>query len=471
LQGSENEINSLTDPWERYVLSDAIIVDKEESHVLYRMSEELPVQIEKFIRLGCDIGLCNIPAEQIEKNNTMHPINAKTLLEIQDEQRLSPITPLNCFASPNEIGLIKAEQNAGKTLLAMTIAVARATEISLLKFSAIKPERVCYFDFESGSLVLRNILRQIYNAYKLDEMYLDNLYVFSFKDSNPELLQMTEWEQKKKFIGPLVGEGKTGCFGLTEPGAGSDAAGQQTEAVKDGDVYTINGSKIFTTNAQFADTFIVFAMTDKSQGTKGISAFVIDGKSEGITVGENIRRCGIRGASNCEVFYENVRVPAENRIGNEGDGFKIAMMALDGGRIGVAAQALGIAQGALDLAIAYVKEREQFGRPIVAFQNTQFKIAELQTYIDAARLMVYKAAQVKSDHEKYGTLAAQAKLFASKVANDVTRDAVQMFGGYGFCREYEIERKFRDAKITEIYEGTSEIMKVVIGGSMRLTAK
>jgi butyryl-CoA dehydrogenase len=278
-------------------------------------------------------------------------------------------------------------------------------------------------------------------------------------------------EQKKKFIGPLVAEGKTGCFGLTEPGAGSDAAGQQTEAVKDGDSYIVNGSKIFTTNAQFADTFIVFAMTDKSQGTKGISAFVIDGKSEGITIGENIRRCGIRGASNCEVFYENVRVPEENRLGNEGDGFKVAMMALDGGRIGVAAQALGIAQGALDLATAYVKEREQFGRPIMAFQNTQFKIAELQTYIDAARLMVYKAAQAKSDHERYSLPAAQAKLYASKVANDVTRDAVQMLGGYGFCREYEIERKFRDAKITEIYEGTSEIMKVVIGGAMRLTAK
>jgi butyryl-CoA dehydrogenase len=274
-------------------------------------------------------------------------------------------------------------------------------------------------------------------------------------------------EQKQKWLRPLL-EGKTGCFGLTEPGAGSDAAGQKTEAVKDGDEYVINGSKIFTTNAQFADTFVVFAMTDKSVGTKGISAFVIDGKTPGITVGDSIRRMGIRGASNCEVFYENVRIPAENLLGEEGKGFKAAMMALDAGRIGVAAQAIGIAQGALDLAIAYVKDREQFGQTIASFQNTQFKIAELQTQIDAARLLVYRAATAKSNHEVYGPYAAQAKLWASKTANDVARDAVQMFGGYGYCREYGAERKLRDAKITEIYEGTSEVMKMVISGAMKI---
>ncbi|MDR1797573.1 MAG: acyl-CoA dehydrogenase family protein [Clostridiales Family XIII bacterium] len=275
-------------------------------------------------------------------------------------------------------------------------------------------------------------------------------------------------EQKERFLRPMLEGGKTGCFGLTEPGAGSDAAGQQTVAVKDGDDYVINGSKIYTTNAEFADIFIVFVMTDKSLGTKGISAVVVEKGTPGLKVGKNIPRMGIRGASNCEVFYEDVRVPQANLLGKEGDGFKCAMKALDAGRIGVAAQALGIAQGALDLAIGYVKERQQFGKPIAAFQNTQFKLADLQTQIDAARLMVYRAASAKSNGEPYGPLAAKAKLFASRTAVDVTREAVQMFGGYGYSRKYGVERKYRDAKITEIYEGTSEIMKLVISGSMKL---
>jgi butyryl-CoA dehydrogenase len=275
-------------------------------------------------------------------------------------------------------------------------------------------------------------------------------------------------EQKQKWLRPLL-EGRTGCFGLTEPGAGSDAAGQKTEAVRDGDYYIINGSKIFTTNAQFADVFIIFAMTDKSLGTKGISVFVADGKTPGITVGPSIKRMGIRGASNCEVFYENVKIPASNLLGKEGDGFKCAMKALDAGRIGVAAQALGIAEGALEGAIAYVKERQQFGTTIAAFQYTQFKLADLRTRVDAAGLMVYRAAVAKSNGEPYGPAAAQAKLYASQIAVDVTREAVQLLGGYGYCREYGIERKYRDAKITEIYEGTSEIMKLVISGSMKLT--
>lgn len=277
-------------------------------------------------------------------------------------------------------------------------------------------------------------------------------------------------DQKQSFLRPMLESGKTGCFGLTEPGAGSDAAGQKTEAVKHGDEYIINGSKIFTTNAQFSSHCIVFAMTDKSIGTKGISAFVVPLDSPGVTIGDNIRRMGIRGASNCEVFYDNVRVPASNLLGKEGDGFKCAMMALDAGRIGVAAQALGIAQGAFDEALSYVKEREQFGKPIAAFQYTQFKLADLQTQIDAARLMVYCAATAKSNHAPYGNLAAKAKLYASKTAVDVTREAVQMLGGYGYCREYGIERKYRDAKITEIYEGTSEIMRLVISGAMKLSA-
>ena len=275
-------------------------------------------------------------------------------------------------------------------------------------------------------------------------------------------------EQKEKWLRPLLEGGKTGCFGLTEPGAGSDAAGQKTEALLDGDNYIINGSKIYTTNAEFADTIILFAMTNKELGTKGISAFVLDVNTPGIKVGLDIPRMGIKGASNCEVFYENVVIPKENLLGEEGKGFKCAMMALDAGRIGVAAQALGIAQGALDLAIAYVKERVQFGKPIAAFQNTQFKIADLQTQIDAARLLVYRAAAAKSNHEPFSSHAAMAKLYASKTANDVCREAVQMHGGYGYAKKYLVERFMRDAKITEIYEGTSEIMKMVISGSMKL---
>jgi len=275
-------------------------------------------------------------------------------------------------------------------------------------------------------------------------------------------------EQKQKWLRPLVDGSKIGCFGLTEPNAGTDAAGQQTKAVLDGDHYIINGAKIFTTNSGFADTFVVFAMTDKSKGTKGISAFVIDRNTPGLTVGKNIRRMGIRAASNCEVSYENVRIPVSQRLGKEGEGFKIAMKALDGGRIGIAAQAVGIAQGALNEAMKYVKERKQFGKRISSFQNTQFKLAELQTKIDAARLMTYRAAIVKDQGGNYGPLAAMAKLFASEMANEVTRACVQLMGGYGYSREYPVERMMRDAKITEIYEGTSEAMKMVIAGSMKI---
>ena len=283
-------------------------------------------------------------------------------------------------------------------------------------------------------------------------------------------------EQKQKFLRPLIDGSKTGCFGLTEPNAGSDAAGQQTQAVYDEatDEYIINGGKIFTTNSGFADTCIVFAMTDKTQGTRGISAFVVPLKDEegnrtpGVTVSDNIRRMGIRAASNCEVSYENVRVPAGNRLGKEGQGFKIAMKALDGGRIGIAAQSVGLAQGALNEAMAYVKERKQFGRPISAFQTTQFKLADMQTKIDAARLLTYRAAVTKDEGGNYGPEAAMAKLFASDMANEVCREAVQLMGGYGYCREYPLERALRDAKITEIYEGTSEVMKMVISGAMKV---
>ena len=277
-------------------------------------------------------------------------------------------------------------------------------------------------------------------------------------------------EQKEKWLRPLANGTKIGCFSLTEPGAGSDVSSARTTAVKEGDEYVINGEKIFTTNSGFADTFLVFALPDKSvPASKGMSAFLVDRNTPGLTVTPDIPRMGIRAASNAAVVYENVRVPAENLLGGvEGKGFKIAMKALDGGRIGIAAQAVGIAQGALNEAVRYVKERIQFGRPIAAFQNTQFKLAEMQTMIDAARLLTYRAAVAKDNGQPYNVYAAMAKLTASDVANQVTRGCVQLLGGYGFAREYSVERMMRDAKITEIYEGTSEVMKMVISGSMNL---
>ena len=274
-------------------------------------------------------------------------------------------------------------------------------------------------------------------------------------------------EQKQTFLRPLVDGSKVGCFGLTEPGAGTDAGGVLTTADRDGDHYVLNGQKVFTTNAGFADTFVIFALTNKALGgTKGMSAFIVDRDMPGLEVGKDIPRMGIRAASNCEVALTDVRVPADRLIGREGMGYKIAMGALAGGRIGIGAQAVGIAQGAIDEAMSYVKERKQFGKTISKFQNTQFQLADMQTKVDAARLMVWRAAVAKDNHESYASLAAMCKLFASQVCNEVAREAVQMFGGYGYSREYPVEKKLRDAKITEIYEGTSEAMKMIVGGSM-----
>ena len=274
-------------------------------------------------------------------------------------------------------------------------------------------------------------------------------------------------EQREKWLRPLIDGTKVGCFSLTEPNAGSDVAGAVTAAEQDGDYYVINGSKIFTTNSGFADTFLVFALTDKSvPAHKGMTAFMVDKNTPGLEVQPDIKRMGIRGCSNAEVYYNNVRVHKDDILGGVGKGFKVAMMSLDGGRIGIAAQAVGIAQGALDAAIKYCKERKQFGKPITAFQNTQFRMAEDQANINAARLLTWQAAVAKDNHENYNFLAAQAKLFASTIANDVCRHAVQYMGGYGYCREYGVERKLRDVKITEIYEGTSEVMKMVMSGNM-----
>ena len=273
-------------------------------------------------------------------------------------------------------------------------------------------------------------------------------------------------EQKEKYLRDLCTGNKIGAFGLTEPGAGTDAAGQQTTAVLDGDNYILNGSKIFITNGGVADTFIVFAMTDKSKGTKGISAFIVEKGFQGFSIGKKEDKLGIRASSTTELIFENCIVPKENLIGREGKGFGIAMKTLDGGRIGIAAQALGIAEGALDEAIKYMKERKQFGRPIAAFQGLQWMVAEMSTKIEAARFLVYKAAWLKENKQPYSVDAARAKLYAAEVAMDVTTKAVQLFGGYGYTKEYPMERMMRDAKITEIYEGTSEVQKMVISGSL-----
>lgn len=273
-------------------------------------------------------------------------------------------------------------------------------------------------------------------------------------------------EQKQKYLVPLASGEALGAFALTEPDAGTDAAGQKTVAVLEGDNYVINGSKIFITNAGYADYYVVFAMTDKSQGTKGISAFILEKDFEGFTMGTKEKKMGIHGSSTYELVFNNVKVPKENMLGEEGKGFKVAMQTLDGGRIGIAAQALGIAEGALDKTVKYVKERAQFGRSIAKFQNTQFVLADLKAKIEAARWLVYKAAVAKDNGEAYGLDAATAKLFASETAMEVTTKCVQLHGGYGYTQEYEVERMMRDAKITEIYEGTSEVMRMVISGNL-----
>lgn len=273
-------------------------------------------------------------------------------------------------------------------------------------------------------------------------------------------------EQKQRYLTPLASGEKLGAFGLTEPNAGTDASGQRTTAVLDGDHYVLNGSKVFITNAGPAEIYVVMAMTDKEKGNHGISAFIVEKGFHGFSIGKHEEKMGIRASSTCELIFEDCIVPKENLLGEEGKGFKIAMMTLDGGRIGIASQAIGIAQGAIDEAVQYVKTRKQFGHTLSYFQNTQFELAQMQANTDAARLLVYRAACAKDNHEPYSHLAAMAKLVASQNASDVTRRCLQLFGGYGYTREYPMERMMRDAKITEIYEGTSEVQKMVISNWM-----
>jgi len=282
------------------------------------------------------------------------------------------------------------------------------------------------------------------------------------------ILKFGNEKQKQKYLPKLASGEWIGAFGLTEPNAGTDAAGQQTMAVQDPETgeWILNGAKIFITNAGYAHVYVVFAMTDKSKGLKGISAFIVEANTPGFSIGKKEMKLGIRGSATCELIFENCRIPKENLLGDKGKGFKIAMMTLDGGRIGIASQALGIAAGALDEAINYAKERKQFGRSLAQFQNTQFQIANLDVKVEAARLLVYKAAWRESNNLPYSLDAARAKLFAAETAMEVTTKAVQIFGGYGYTREYPVERMMRDAKITEIYEGTSEVQRMVIAANI-----
>ncbi len=277
-------------------------------------------------------------------------------------------------------------------------------------------------------------------------------------------------EQKQKYLVPLAKGEKLGAFGLTEPGAGTDAQGQQTKAVLDGDEWVLNGSKIFITNGKEADVYVIIAVTGtiekRGRKQKEISAFIVEKGTPGFTFGTKEKKMGIRGSSTYELIFTDCRIPKENLLGQAGKGFGIAMHTLDGGRIGIAAQALGLAEGALDRTVEYVKERKQFGRAIGAFQNTQFQLADMATKVQAAQLLVYKAAMAKATQKVYSVEAAQAKLYAAEVAMEVTTKAVQLHGGYGYIREYDVERMMRDAKITEIYEGTSEVQRMVISGAL-----
>ena len=269
-------------------------------------------------------------------------------------------------------------------------------------------------------------------------------------------------EQKRKYLAPLARGEKIGAFGLTEPNAGSDAGGTETTAVLKGDHYILNGGKIFITNAPKADTYVVFAVTTPDIGTRGISAFIVEKDFPGFDFGDHYDKMGIRSSSTAELIFNNVPVPRENLLGKEGEGFKIAMATLDGGRIGIASQALGIAQGAYDSAVEYAKERVQFGKPIGFQQSISFKLADMATKLRCARMLIYSAAELKEHHEPYGMESAMAKMYASDIALEVTNDALQIYGGAGFMKGMDVERAYRDAKITTIYEGTNEIQRVVI---------
>jgi butyryl-CoA dehydrogenase len=273
-------------------------------------------------------------------------------------------------------------------------------------------------------------------------------------------------EQKREFLAPFARGEKLGAYALTEPMSGSDAAEMRTLAVRRGAEYVLNGTKNFITNGPQADVILVFAMTDRAKGHKGISAFLVPTSARGFSRGKPDEKVGIRASGSCTLFFEDVVLPERNRLGGEGDGFKVAMQTLDGGRIGIAAQALGIAQAAYEEAVAYAKERKAFGQPITQFQAIQFMLADMATEIDAARLLIWRAAAMKDKGVRHSAESAMAKLYASEMSERVTSKAIQVHGGYGYVKEYDVERHWRDSRITEIYEGTSEIQRLVIAASV-----
>ena len=273
-------------------------------------------------------------------------------------------------------------------------------------------------------------------------------------------------EQRQKYLPDLLSGKKLGAFGLTEPNAGTDASGQQTRAVDGGDCWILDGAKVFITNGGYADVFVVMAMTDKSKGNHGISSFIVEKGDPGFSIGKTEDKMGICASSTTELIFQDCRIPKDRLLAEVGEGFKVAMSTLDGGRIGIASQALGIAQGALDVTVEYMKARKQFGKSLSKFQALQFVVADLETQIQAARLLVYRAADMKDKHLPYGPAAAMAKLFAAETAMHVTTKCVQLHGGYGYTKDYPVERMMRDAKITEIYEGTSEVQRMVIAASV-----
>lgn len=288
------------------------------------------------------------------------------------------------------------------------------------------------------------------------------LSVHTSVGTNP-ILYFGNEEQKQKYVPKLASGEYLGAFCLTEPSAGSDAGSMKSKATKDGDFYKINGSKVFITNGGEADVYIVFASTDPSQGSRGVSAFIVEKDTPGLIIGKDEHKMGLHGSRTVQLTFEDMKVPAENLLGAEGEGFKIALANLDVGRIGIAAQALGIAEAAYEAAVGYAKERVQFGKPIAAQQGVGFKLADMATAVEASRLLVYRAADLRSRGISCGKEASMAKLFASKTAVETAIEAVQVFGGYGYTEDYPVERYFRDAKVTEIYEGTSEIQRIVIG--------
>ncbi|WP_064091964.1 acyl-CoA dehydrogenase [Rossellomorea aquimaris] len=291
------------------------------------------------------------------------------------------------------------------------------------------------------------------------------LSVHTSVGTNP-ILYFGNEEQKQKYIPKLASGEYLGAFCLTEPSAGSDAKSLKTKAEKRDDHYVLNGSKVFITNGGEADTYIVFATTDPTKGSRGVSAFIVEKDTPGLVIGKDEHKMGLHGSRTVQLTFEDMKVPAKNLLGQEGEGFKIAMANLDVGRIGIAAQALGIAEGAFEHSTAYAKERVQFGKPIAAQQGIGFKLADMATAVEGSKLLVYRAANLRAQNISCGKEASMAKLFASKTAVEVTTEAIQVYGGYGYTKEYPVERLFRDAKVTEIYEGTSEIQRMVIGKNL-----